>query len=74
MRIFICTFFFLMTLPSFAQPPIFEPSLPLEATDLPLDPVSAKLDTNGDGEISADEIKAAPKAVSYTHLTLPTKA
>ena len=63
MRISICTFFFLMTLPIFAQPPIFERSLPLEATDLPLDPVSAKLDTNGDGEISADEIKAAPKVL-----------
>ena len=63
MRIFICTFFFLMTLPIFAQPPVFEPGLPLEATDIPLDPFSAKLDTNGDGEISAEEIKAAPKVL-----------
>ena len=63
MRIFIYIIFFLMTLPIFAQPPVFESGLPLEATDIPLDPFSASLDTNGDGEISAEEIKAAPKVL-----------
>ncbi|MBA62057.1 MAG: spore coat protein CotH [Planctomycetaceae bacterium] len=63
MRIFFFVFLSFYSVTLIAQPPVFERQPPMEQPEL-LDPITRKLDTDGDGEISAEEMQAAPKILT----------